>query len=122
MTLLIISSKEKTDVMKVVKYFKESGLLIKSVQLKMKEINKKADLQSCYYVHQLLGYYEMSSLLRNFGIQKHYRNEPKFNGVYSRHDLYKIKDGLYVINLDEQKLIGTYWIALYVNGQKDNTL
>ena len=44
MTLLIISSKEKTDVMKVVKYFKESGLLIKSVQLKMKEINKKVDL------------------------------------------------------------------------------
>ena len=43
----------------------------------------------------------MSGLLRNFGIQKHYRNEPKFNGVYSRHDLYKIKDGLYVINLDE---------------------
>ena len=108
--------------MKVVKSFKESGLLIKSVQLKMKEINKKADLQSCYYVHQLLAYYEMPSLLRNFGIQKHYRNETKFNGVYSRYDLYKIKDGLYVINLDEQKLIGTYWIALYVSGEKDNTL
>ena len=30
--------------MKVVKSLKESGLLIKSVQLKMKEINKKADL------------------------------------------------------------------------------
>ena len=28
----------------------------------------------------------------------------------------KIKDGAYVINLDEYKSIGTHWIALYVNG------
>ena len=28
----------------------------------------------------------------------------------------KIKDGTYVINLDEFKLIGTHWISLYVNG------
>ena len=29
------------------------------------------------------------------------KNETKFNGVYSRNDLPKIKDGTYVINLDE---------------------
>ena len=52
--------------------------------------------------------------LRNFGIQK-YQNEPKFNGVYSINSLPKIKDGAYVINLDEYKSIGTYWMALYVN-------
>ena len=45
-----------------------------------------------------------------------YQNEPKFNGVYSRNNLPKIKDGAYVINLDEFKSIGTHWIALYVNG------
>ena len=28
----------------------------------------------------------------------------------------KIKDGGYVINLDEYKSTGTQWIALYVNG------
>ena len=28
----------------------------------------------------------------------------------------KIKDGAYVINLDEFKSIGTHWVALYVNG------
>ena len=29
----------------------------------------------------------------------------------------KIKDGAYLINLDEFKLIGTYWIALYKNNE-----
>ena len=53
--------------------------------------------------------------LANFEIQKYYQNEPKFNGVYSRNNLPKIKDGAYVINLDEYKSIGTYWVALYVN-------
>ena len=53
--------------------------------------------------------------LTNFEIQKYYQNEPTFNGVYSRNNLPKMKDGVYVINLDEFKSIGTHWIALYVN-------
>ena len=52
--------------------------------------------------------------LTNFEIQK-YQNGPRFNGVYSRDNLPKIKDGAYVINLDEYSDIGTYWVALYVN-------
>ena len=53
--------------------------------------------------------------LTNFEIQKYYQNEQKFNGVYSRDNLpNKIKDGPYVINLDEHSDIGTHWIALYV--------
>ena len=55
--------------------------------------------------------------MKNFEIQKYYQNEPKFNGVYSRNNLPKIKDGAYVINLDEYKSIGTHWIALYVNAE-----
>ena len=46
--------------------------------------------------------------LTNFEIQKYYQNKPKFNGVYSRINLHKIKDGAYVINLDEYKSIGTH--------------
>ena len=46
--------------------------------------------------------------LTNFQIQKYYQNEPKFTGVYSRHNLPKIKDGEYVINLDECKSIGNH--------------
>ena len=56
--------------------------------------------------------------LTNFEIQAYYQNEPKFIGVYSRdHLLGKIKDGAYVINLDEYSHIGTHWIALYVNNK-----
>ena len=51
----------------------------------------------------------------SFKIQKYYENEPKFNGVYSRNNLCKTKNGTYIINLDEYKSIGTHWIALYVN-------
>ena len=53
--------------------------------------------------------------LINFGIQKYYQNESRFNGVYSRDNLpNKIKGGAYVINLDEYSDIGTHWVALYV--------
>ena len=63
--------------------------------------------------------------LTNFEIQKYYqndtqfslKNERKFNGVYSENNLPKLKDGAYVINLDEYKSIGTDWIALYVNAE-----
>ena len=52
----------------------------------------------------------------NFEIQKYYENEPRFNGVFSRDNLLKkIKDGAYVINLDEYEDIGTHWIALFCN-------
>ena len=52
--------------------------------------------------------------LNNFEMQKYYQNEPKFNGVYARDTLPEIKDGAYVINLDEYSDIGTHWVALYV--------
>ena len=57
--------------------------------------------------------------LTNFEIQKYYQKEPKSNGVYSRNNLPKIKDGTYVINLDEHKSIETHWIALYVNANNN---
>ena len=41
-------------------------------------------------------------------MKTYYQNESKINGVYSRNNLAKIKDGKYVINLDEYKLIGTH--------------
>ena len=58
--------------------------------------------------------------LNNFEIQKYYQNGPRFNGVYSRDNLpernsIEIKDGAYVINLDEYSDIGTHWVALYVH-------
>ena len=52
----------------------------------------------------------------NFEIQTYYQNKPRFNGVFSRDNLpKKIKDGAYVINLDEYADVGTHWIALFCN-------
>ena len=53
--------------------------------------------------------------LTNFEKQNYCKIEPKFDGVYSRNILFKMKDGAYMINLDEYESIGTHWIALYVN-------
>ena len=53
--------------------------------------------------------------LTNFEIQKYYQNESKFNGVYSRNNLRKIKDGVYIINLDEYESLGTYWMTFCVS-------
>ena len=56
--------------------------------------------------------------LTNFEIQVYYQNEPRFIGAYSRDNFPdKIKDGAYVINLDEYSDIGTHWIALYLNNK-----
>ena len=52
--------------------------------------------------------------LTNFEIQK-YQNEPRFNVAYSSDNLTKIKDRVYIINLDEYSDIGVQWVALYVN-------
>ena len=41
-----------------------------------------------------------------------------FNGVYSRNNLSKIKDGEYTINLGEYEWIDTHWITLYVNNDQ----
>ena len=54
-------------------------------------------------------------LLTNFEIQKYYQNKKRFNGVFSRDNLpNKIKDGAYIINIDEYSDIATHWVALYV--------
>ena len=54
--------------------------------------------------------------LTNFEIRGYYQNEPRFNVVFSRDNLPNtIKNGAYVINLDEYRDIGTHWVVLYVN-------
>ena len=65
--------------------------------------------------------------LTNFEIQEYYQNEPRFNGVFSRDNLPNnirpkglgsvVKNGAYVINLDQYHDIGTHWVALYVNNK-----
>ena len=57
--------------------------------------------------------------LTNFEIKEYYKNEPRFNGVYSIDNLRKtIKNKAYIINLDEHADAGTQWIALYVKNNE----
>ena len=53
--------------------------------------------------------------LPNIEKSEYYKNEPRFNGVYSRNNLpNKIKKEAYVINLDDYENTGTHWVALFV--------
>ena len=52
--------------------------------------------------------------MTNIEIQKYCQNESRFNGVYSRNHLSKnIKDGAYVVNLDEYADVEAHWIAMF---------
>ena len=63
-----------------------------------------------------MGFLMQPHPLTNFEIQRYYENRPRFNGFYSRNNLpKKIKDGAYVINLDEYANVGTHWIDLFCN-------
>ena len=100
------------DIMKVVKSLEESGLLIKGVS---RTIKNEAKVQKGGFLGMLLGTLG-ASLLGNLltgketiraeegtlragegtvkacqDFQKHYQNEPNFNGVYSRINLPKNK-------------------------------
>ena len=65
------------------------------------------------YGNRKKGFLMQPHPLTNFEIQEYYQNEPRFNGVYSRdnlpeHSSVKIKDGAYVVNLDEYSDIGIH--------------
>ena len=73
------------------------------MQVKGAEVKKKLNL--------LLPFHPLTNIERS----EYYKNEPRFNGVYSRNNLpNKIKKGAYIINLDEYENTGTHWVSLFV--------
>ena len=55
----------------------------------------------------------------NFEIQKNYQSEPRFNGVFSRDNLPpKIKDEVYVINLDDIQMLVHIGLPYFVEKLK----
>ena len=58
--------------------------------------------------------------LTNFEIIDYFKNEPRFNGVYSRNILPKLKKGAYVTNLNYSKNTGTHWVVIFV--KKDEVI
>ena len=140
-TTLIISDKEMSDIMEIVQLLESSGILLKGVTKAIKNETKE---QKAEFLSMLLGTLGASLFgnfltgkgtvragegiekkalilphpLTNFEITEYYENERRFNGVYSR-DLPKtIKNGSYVINLDEYADVDTYWIALYAKNNE----
>ena len=104
---VIISIEEINDIMKMVKSLDQSGLLITGkCTIRAGEGTIRAGQD----------FLMPPDPLTNFEIQKYNQNKLKFDGIYSRSNLPKTKDGAYVINLDERKSMETHWIALYVNG------
>ena len=53
--------------------------------------------------------------LNNIEITNCFNNEPRFNGVSLRNSLAKIKDGAYVINLDDKDSKETHCVLLFIN-------
>ena len=39
----------------------------------------------------------------------------RFNGAFSRNNLPKIKDGAYLINLDDKNSKATHWVSLFID-------
>ena len=57
--------------------------------------------------------------LTNIEIGEYYKNETRFNGIYSRNNLpNKIKKRAYVINLEEYENTGTHWVSSFVKANK----
>ena len=141
-TTLIIANEEVIGRMKIVQALEDSNILLKGVTKTIKNETKEqkagflsmllgtlgASLSGKGTVRTGEGMLRVgygSSIkkkalipphpLTNFKIQEYHENKPRFNGVYSRDNLPKtIKNGAYVINLDEYADAGTHWIAFYV--------
>ena len=55
----------------------------------------------------------------NIEISEYYKNEPRFNGVYSRNNLPKIiEKRAYIINVNEYENTGTHWVALFIKSNE----
>ena len=55
------------------------------------------------------------SVLKHCKVPKYHDQDCRFNGVYSRNNLPRIKDGVSAINQDDEESKGTYWVSLFIN-------
>ena len=133
-TTLIISNEEMYDIMEIVQALEDSNILLKGVTKTIENEGKEQRwtfkyairYSKCYFIRKsiirkrncksgcwrTIGFLMKPHSLTNFEIQKYYKNEPRFNGIFSRDNLpKKVQDGACVINLDEYEDIGTHWIA-----------
>ena len=60
-------------------------------------------------------FFNSAPSLSHIEINKYINYGPGFHGAFPRQNLRRIKDGAYVINLDDQQRKGTHWVSLFVN-------
>ena len=136
------SNKDLDDITKIVKALEDSDVLMKGITETLKNDIKKG--RTLPLIPMLLGTlgaslltgrglfragYRMhragnqgqgikKKLLTPFhpltNLQEYFKNEKRFNGVYSRNNLPKLKNGAYVINLDHSKNTETHWVVIFV--------
>ena len=46
---------------------------------------------------------------------KYFNDESRFNGVFLRENLSRIKDSAYVINLGDKQSKGTHWVSIFID-------
>ena len=56
--------------------------------------------------------------LTNFEIMNYFKDVKGFNGVFSRNNLPKFKNGAYVTNLDHSENTGTHWIVIFLKSNE----
>ena len=124
---LIIEQEGMNDIMKIIEALENSGILLKGVSKTIEELRGgflsmlRGTLGASLLGNLLTGGKGIMRAgdgivcagegsgskkkihpLTNIEINEYYKNEPRFNGVYSRNNLpNKIKKGAYVINLDK---------------------
>ena len=97
----------------------QSGGFLGTLLSKLASPLKKIAIPLAKNVLAPMGFLILPHPLVNLEIQKYQKNEPRYNGVFSRNNLpkynsiKKIKDGADIINLDEYANVGTNWIALF---------
>ena len=142
---LIIEQEDMNDIIKIIEALENSGILLKGVNKTIENETKeqrggfllgtlgvtllgnlltggkgivragdgivRAGEGSKKNLNLLLPFHPLS----NIEISEYYKNELRFNGVYSRNNLpIKIKKRAYLINLDEYENTGTHWVSLFV--------
>ena len=115
---------------KIAKALEDSDILLKGITKTIKNETKEQKGGFLSMLLGILGAFLLGSLLSgrglyktslipfqpltNFEIQHYFKDEPRFNGVYSKNNLAKLKNGAYVINLDHSENAGTHWVVIFV--------
>ena len=58
-------------------------------------------------------FFNLLNPLNNIEITNYFNDKPIFNGVFSRNNLPRIKNGRYVINLDDKNSNAAHWVSLF---------